>query len=109
MTLQETKSRLSLEDTARQLAEANGRSEQAIASIYWFPAEGEIRLVVVDSTTAPMKPGERIAPFYFGPDPEGEVPYRSAIADVAPGDERIAELPQGWGDWDGARVIWERP
>ncbi len=96
----------SVEDIARELAKANGDSDRQITVIRWFPDPNVVRLVVVDPRTPVVASGEPIAPFYFGADDSGSMPYQSAIAMVSPGDDRSAELPDGWGTWRDAIEVW---
>ncbi|MDQ2730313.1 MAG: hypothetical protein M3Y56_01525 [Armatimonadota bacterium] len=109
MTIAEVEVAPDLRRVAHELAEANGNSEPAVSVVYWFPAPAEIRLIVVDSTIAPNPLGEAVAPFHFGKDTKGGVPYRSAIAMLAPEDDHQAPLPPGWCSWDEAEAIWSRP
>ena len=94
--------------TASLLAEDSRGAEPAIQKIYQFPASDEARLVYVDSTIAPIQPGERIAPFYFAADPASGVVTKSAVALIAPEDDHRGPLPESWGTWDDASVLWER-
>ena len=95
-----------LEDAARRLAQANADSEPEIQRIYWFKHLDEIRLVAVDRTTLSS---ENISPYYFDPDPKGDVPYSCAIALITPEEEKNhIPTPPGWGDWDDAIRIWSK-
>lgn len=97
-----------LEETARQLAAENAGMDDAIDTIYWFRHPEQIRLIEVDTTVAPCRPNESIAPYYFGARPVIGLPYPTAIALIAPEDALRAPLPPGWGEWSDAVVIWSR-
>lgn len=90
---------------ARKLAEANAISEPNIKTIYVFPSDEEVRLVEVDATALPS---DQITPFYFSPDREGGVPFRSGIALIRPEEEGNVPPPAGWGTWDDAIKIWPK-
>lgn len=91
-------------EAARRLAAANVEAEPALHAVYLFPAEREIRLIEVDPTALPSK---QITPFYFGPDPQGGIPFPSALALLRP-EERDLPPPEGWGAWDDAVLLWSR-
>src|SRR5437763_16535757 len=93
---------------AEQLARANMEDEPAIARVYLFPSDHEIRLVEVDETMPPLRNGETITPFYFGASPDVGIRFRSAIALIRPEEAENAPLPPGWGDWGDADLISER-
>ncbi len=101
----------SIREAAEDLVRANIEAEPAIVKAYLFPSEREMRLVYVDPTTSPLHSGERITPFYFGASKSAGPPsasYTAAIALVLPKEEGHAPLPEGWGDWDDAEIIWEK-
>jgi len=77
-------------------------AEPGIEEVYWFPAEGEIRLIETDPTTATS---DCVAPFYFRPDPESGTTVSSAIAIIRPEEVRTLSLPDDWGSWDDAKKI----
>ncbi|MBV9849686.1 MAG: hypothetical protein JO250_08355 [Armatimonadetes bacterium] len=93
---------------ALKLVEANVEAEPAIARAYLFPSDEEIRLIYVDPTVGFLRNGEAVAPYYFGNKASGFV-YLSAIALIRPEEEGRAALPEGWGDWSDAEVVWEKP
>lgn len=88
---------------AKRLADAHRDAEPSIEKIYLFPSDEEIRLVEVDSVTVPS---DRVTPFYFAPDAAGGIPFRSAIALIRPDEDARIPLPEGWGSWSSARLIW---
>src|SRR6185437_9512684 len=92
--------------TARVLVEENSDSYPALERIYLFPNEDEARLVYVDSTTAPIRPGERIVPFYFAASPKDGLTIKSAMAIIAPEDDQSGPLPESWGTWENAILLW---
>jgi hypothetical protein len=94
---------------ASKLAQENRDAESSISKTFLFPAANEIRLIHVDTKMSPMRNGDRIAPFYFGRDKSAGLEYRSAVALVRPEDVGRAALPEGWGEWDNAEVLWEAP
>jgi hypothetical protein len=98
----QTEPLVSVEMIARELSRANLESDPKTLLVRWFPNAGEVRLAVVDPRTPPVEPDEAIAPFYFGPDVAGGVPFPLAIAMVAPQDDRHAPLPGEWGTWDNS-------
>jgi hypothetical protein len=97
-----------VEATATVLAKENSDSDPALEKIYLFPNEDEARLVYVDSTTAPIRPGEHIAPFYFSASPKDGLTSKSAMAIIAPEDDQNGALPESWGTWENAILLWER-
>ncbi len=102
----------SIRDAAEELVRANIEAEPAIVKAYLFPSDQEIRLVYVDPTTSPLHPGERIAPFYFGAsksDHSSYATYTIAVALILPEEAEKAQLPDNWGGWGDAKVIWEKP
>ncbi len=92
-----------IEENARQLVTLHAR-DATIERIYFFPASEEIRLIETDPL---MPPAERIFPFYFGESPAEEIYYSLAIALIHPDDLRRLPLPEGWGTWDDAVLVWE--
>lgn len=100
----------SVREAADDLVRANIEAEPAIVKAYLFPSDREIRLVYVDPTTSPLHAGERVAPFYFGASKSAGPPsasYTAAIALVLPKEEGQVPLPEEWGDWEDAEIIWE--
>ena len=93
--------------TARMLAAANREAEPAIRKTLLFPSVQEIRLVHIDLTAHPSGAEERLSPFYFNPDISHGIPFRSAIALIRPEEEEHLGLPNGWGTWRDAKILWE--
>lgn len=98
---------VSLREVAEMLARRNVESEPSLLKIYQFPSETEIRLIEVDPLSPPVRPGDVIAPFYFGANKAEGVPYLTAIALIHPGEDEKLPPPAGWGDWKEARILWE--
>jgi hypothetical protein len=94
-----------IQKIARQLVRESQNAEPGITRSYLFPSEGEIRLIHLDNNSPASEKNEAIAPFYFGPDRQGDIPYPSAIALIRPEEKGHLNLPQGWGDWDGAEEV----
>ena len=80
--------------------------EHTVVSAYWFPSESEIRIVYVDYTARPSPDPQRIVPFYFGADDEGDIPLPSALAIIRPEEKDTLQPPEGWGTWDNAQEIF---
>jgi len=102
--------RVGIREAAEDLVQANLVAEPAIIRAYLFPSEREIRLVYIDPTTSPLHTDERVTPFYFGASKYAASPsaaYTTAIALVLPEEEGRVRLPEGWGDWADADVVWE--
>lgn len=101
----------SIREAAEDLVRANIEAEPAIVKAYLFPSDQEIRVVYIDPTTNPLRADERVTPFYFGASKSSISPsasYTAAIALVLPKEEGHAPLPEGWGDWNDAEIIWEK-
>ncbi len=98
----------SVHEAARELVEANTEAEPAIIKAYLFPAADQIRLIYVDTGAGELRKDEGIAPFYFGASKMDGLPYGSAVALISPEAEGSDVLPEGWGRWDQAEIIWER-
>ena len=78
-------------EAAEALANANLEDEPNVKRVYLFPANDEIRLVEVDESSRPLASGERVSPFYFGPDVAGGIRFPMAKhADSAPPQRRQA-------------------
>lgn len=88
---------------AAKLALDNVESEPNIQAVYWLPAEDEVRLIEVDPT---FPRSESITPFYFRADPVYGTKYSSGVAMIRPEEVRVLPVPQEWGTWDDAVVIW---
>lgn len=100
-----------IRDAAKDLVNANIEAEPAIVKAYLFPSDNEIRLIYVDPTTSPLRADEQIAPYYFGAGKSADssyAAYTSAIALVLPNEAESASLPEGWGKWSDAEVVWEK-
>lgn len=94
---------VSIKETARKLAEENAKSEERIVRIYLFPHEEEVRLLELDES---MVESDEVTPFYFGPTPEITAP--SGIAVIRPEEFEKLDLPEAWGTWADAELIWEK-
>jgi hypothetical protein len=92
-----------IEAAARRLADFNREAEPGLQAIYLFPAEDEIRLIEVDPTTLPS---DSIEPYYFGADPANRLFFPSAIALIRPEEVGVLALPEGWGTWSEARLLF---
>jgi hypothetical protein len=103
-----TVTRKNIREAAQELIEANIQAEPAITKAYLFPSEDQIRLIYVDPTTSPTYPDERVAPYYFSPSQDDDLPYVSAVALVLPEEAESVPLPEGWGNWDEAEVIYPK-
>jgi hypothetical protein len=92
---------------ARRLAEWHAEAEPNIIEIILFSDKRgeEIRLVELDTSAMPKE--ERIAPFYFAPEPP-DAPMWLAVALILPEQKGRLHLPEGWGTWDEAETIWVR-
>jgi hypothetical protein len=95
----------SIEQAARELAEADARSEESMVRIYWFPHEKEVRLVEVMELTVPSDDG-MVQPFYLRP--TGDFPYNLGVALIRPDEDRRDKLPESWGSWNDGVVVFER-
>jgi hypothetical protein len=93
-----------IQEAALDLARSNAEAEPRITRVYLFPSDEEIRLVEVDESTTPS--GEEISPFYFSADPQEGIPFPSGIALILPDEVDRAKPPEGWCDWNRAKVIW---
>lgn len=89
---------------AKILARYNAESEPNITEIYFFPSDEEIRLIELDRSAMPSE--DFIAPFYFPPDPENNIPFSSGIALIPPDDKEKYDPPSTWGKWNDAKKIW---
>ena len=92
---------------ALRLAKWHAEAEPHITEILLFPDEKaeEVRLIEIDPTAMPKE--NRIAPFYFAPEPP-EVPMWLALALILPEEKGRLQLPEGWGPWDNGETIWVR-
>lgn len=88
---------------AERLARANVDAEPNIQEVYWFPAEDAIHLIEIDPSTFA---NDEITPFYFGPDPQGGIPFPSGIALIRPEEKSRLSPPSDWGSWDQAIRLW---
>src|SRR5689334_11102138 len=95
-----------IEESARKLAEMNAENEPAISEIYLFPNENEIRLVSVDAS-APFN-DEQITPYFFPPDPQNGIHFPCALALIQPEEKGLVGLPESWGTWANAVMIYQR-
>jgi len=100
-----------IREAAEELVRVNIEAEPAIVKAYLFPSDQEIRLIYVDPTTTPLRAGERIAPFYFGASKSAHFSYAAytiAVALILPEEAETTRLPDEWGGWGDARVLWEK-
>ncbi len=94
--------------TAKVLAEAAREAEPAIRKILLFPSAEDVRLVYVDTTAHPSGEDARVAPYYFRPAPNVGIDFESAVALIRPEEEGQLALPDGWGTWNDAEILWEQ-
>lgn len=101
----------SVREAAENLVRANIKNEPAITKAYLFPSDEEIRLIYVDPTAIPLRPDEQIEPFYFGASRTGNslsAAYTIAVALILPEEVEKTLLPDNWGKWDDAEILWEK-
>jgi hypothetical protein len=84
-----------IEQQARLLAADNRQAEPSIEAIYWFPHAREVRLVEI-TPVVPLNGGDILAPFYFPPSPEHDLPAPSSVAMIRPSEWKKLRLPRGW-------------
>jgi len=89
---------------AKELAKNNADSEPNIEEIYLFPSDEKILLIEIDPSAMPS--GDVIAPFYFPPDPDNNIPFFTGIALIPPEDKKKFNPPPKWGRWEDAILIW---
>lgn len=94
-------------DAALQIVRENREADPDIQEVYLFPNDEEIRLVYVDPNTSSHRGNGSITPFYFGRDPKGGLPYRSAIAVIRPEERNTLLPPEEWGTWSNAEAVEE--
>lgn len=97
--------RESVREAAQKLADYNAEVSPDLAGIYWFPADGVVRLVMLDPITLPS---EEMVPYYFGAFPQEDVSFPSAVALIRPEEKSLLSPPPGWGDWDTAVQLWPK-
>jgi hypothetical protein len=90
-----------IEKQARLLAEDNRRAEPDIAKIFWFPDDGEVRLVEL-TEQVPSSEDTELHPFYFRAAPKDNLPAPSAIAMIRAEEFSHLKLPASWGRWEDA-------
>lgn len=95
----------SIREAAQRLADGNVQNSPDLEAIYWFPADHIIRLVMLDPVALPS---EEMVPFYFGPYPQGGIPYPYAVALIRPEEKPLLSPPPGWGSWPDAVQLWPR-
>lgn len=95
----------SIQDAARELADGNIQSSPDLEAIYWFPADRIIRLVMLDPVALPS---EEMIPFFFGPYPQGGIPYPYAVVLIRPEEKPLLSPPMDWGVWSEAVQLWPR-
>ena len=94
-------SRQSIEQQARSLASSHREADPDLEYVLWFPDDEQVRLIDV-TEGIPASDDAIVAPFYFRPDPERNLPAVMAIAMVRPGEVGKLRLPTEWGDWNSA-------
>ncbi|MFH0826123.1 MAG: hypothetical protein V2B18_25510 [Pseudomonadota bacterium] len=92
----------SILEEARKLAEEAKASDSSISTIYWFPHDEEVHLIMIDENLVPSGE-ERVQPFYFDSTVTDPVP--SGIAVIGPAEYQRLRLPRGWGSWDDGQQI----
>ena len=93
-----------VERQARLLAIENKKAEPEITKVYWFPDEGEVRLVEL-LQSVPESGDGKVHPYHFRPDPADQLPAPSGIALIRPDEFGKLQLPEKWGGWDQAVPI----
>ncbi len=80
------------------------RRNPEFVDVYWFPAEGEYRLVYTDPTAVPSDP-QGISSIRLTDEEDGKmVPLRIAI--IRPEEVGVVPLPPSWAQtWDDARKL----
>lgn len=91
-----------IEAQARYLAASNKSLDQSIGKTFWFPHPDEVRLIFVTDEIARDPAETHVRPFYFRPAPQEGMPAPTASAIIAPDEMNALQLPDGWGDWNGA-------
>ncbi len=92
-----------IKSQALLLAKEARLTDPDITTIYWFPADDEVRLVEVAKNIQPTD--GRIEPFYFPASVQDQMPALSGVAVIRAGEERVRPLPEGWGDWSAAQEL----
>ena len=92
----------SVEQGARALAADNRQSDPALQGILWFPADDQIRLVLLTAEVPAAGDDPDVHPFYFRPSPEHGLTFNSAIAMIRPDERGKLRLPPSWGAWQDA-------
>lgn len=95
----------SIRDVAERLVAGNVQTSPDLEAIYWFPAGDIIRLVMLDPVALPS---EEMAPFFFGPYPQGGIPYPYAVVLIRPEEKPLLSPPPDWGSWLDAVQLWPR-
>ena len=93
-----------IEDQARMLVKDNQDADPSITTVYWFPADKEVRLLELTSEI-PTSPDGEIHPYRFGPSPQNKLRFPSAIALIRPEEFGQLQLPKGWGTWRKAKEL----
>ncbi len=104
-----TPTKPSVREAAEDLVRANLEAAPEITKAYLFPSDEEIRLIYVDPTTPPLRAGDTLAPFYFGARKNPQQPsdfYTAAIVLIRPEEALNAPLPEKWGQWGNATMLW---
>lgn len=109
-TLTKPLTKPSVREAAEDLVRANLEAAPEITKAYLFPSNDEIRLIYVDPTTTPLRAGDTLAPFYFGARKDPQEPldfYTAAIVLIRPEEAENVPLPDKWGLWNDAAILWE--
>lgn len=96
-----------IQSVARRLVARHAKAEPSLREALLFPAEDEIRLVEIDSTSLPSEGA--VVPYGFGADVVNGIPYRMWLALILPKEKNRLELPEGWGKWEDGVSIWKKP
>jgi len=95
---------------AEVLAEFHRQGDEEIQTILWFddPEGKEIRLVDLSTACARAEVDGNcdVMPFYYRPAEEYGLTYWMAVAIIHPSDRGRLRLPDGWGEWSSAEVVW---
>ncbi|HLX62882.1 MAG TPA: hypothetical protein VKX17_16520 [Planctomycetota bacterium] len=91
----------SVEKQARELAAEHLEEDDEIEAVYWFPSKKEVRLIEVQENV-PKNLDKAIHPFYFGPMPDDNHPWTTAIRIIRSDEFGKLKLPKSWGSWKSA-------
>jgi hypothetical protein len=100
MTVQQPTNQ-NVEQQARFLAADNRQAEPNITKVYWFPDDGEVRLVEL-TDQVPVNEDNELHPFYFRASPQDSLPLPTAVVMIRPEEFGKLKLPPQWGEWADA-------